>query len=122
MDMSYLLEERNAMITNGLYKADFKTPNDFGTGVVFLENGLAYGGDDTFYYTAEYTIKDQQINAVFESKRHSSGNQSVFGVDHAKLEVKGTYNPQTIQLADSSSQFQVTLTLLTPAKQLTTAK
>ncbi|MEB3288233.1 MAG: GrlR family regulatory protein [Vampirovibrionales bacterium] len=79
------------MLTNGLYKASFKTPTDFGDGVIYLQDGNAYGGDSNFYYTAQYSVQNDKMVANFAFKQHTPGNESVFGVDSGTLEVSGTY-------------------------------
>jgi hypothetical protein len=109
------------MLTNGLYKASFRTPNDFGDGVIYLQDGHAYGGDSNFYYTAQYSAQNSKIIANFVFKQHTSGNESVFGVESGTLEVTGTYTANSVTLA-AGDRFQVKLTLLEPVKTLTPAR
>lgn len=102
---------------NGLYKAAFRTPRGEGTGVVYLHDGRAHGGDAIQYYVGEYKAEGDGFTATLVSKAHSHypGSGSVFGVDTAHMTLRGNAQGDTAQLSGTAKEapgltFQVVLT------------
>lgn len=104
---------------NGLYKAEFSTPLGYGYGVVFLQDGQAWGGDSSMYYRGNYSGEGNDLTATLHVDAHSQipGMSSVFGPSKVSASLKGHASGNTITLTGSSPsaphlQFKATLTRL----------
>jgi hypothetical protein len=78
-------------VINGLYKVNFQTDRGSGQGVLVLENGKAFGGDSTMYYSGDYEVRGAMIRAKLVSGTHSSsqGRSPVFGASHTTILLTG---------------------------------
>jgi hypothetical protein len=77
------------MLENGKYSAWFRTPLGEGTGVVTLNDGKVTGGDTVIAYTGSYNQVGDEFTAEISTKRHTSGQLSVFGIDNVELTLTG---------------------------------
>ncbi len=82
----------------GFYSVVFKTPIGMGGGTLYLQNGNAYGGDSTMYYTGTYSAENDEMKAAIHMGTHLviPGHMSVFGVPKADLSVVGLVGPNGI--------------------------
>lgn len=99
---------------NGLYKAKFSTPLGSGTGIVVANDGQFKGGDDTIYYTGQYTVDGGSIKASLTTGRHAAQGQSVFGVDAVTIQLSGPTTDTSAQMSGNHSgvNFSATLNLI----------
>ena len=102
---------------NGLYKVEFRTPIGFGSGVVFLHDGKLHGGDSGMFYTGSMSEEGNNLTAQVEGNIHTQmvGLQSVFGVNHTHISLKGTGNGKTASFTGTAKEtpnvsFQAKLT------------
>jgi T3SS negative regulator,GrlR len=77
------------MLENGKYSAWFRTPAGEGTGVIMLQDGIITGGDTVIAYTGSYKQAGDGFTADIATKRHTSGQSSVFGIDNVNLTLTG---------------------------------
>jgi hypothetical protein len=103
-------------ISNGLYKAHFRTPLGEGFGVVHLLDGKLRGGDSSIYYVGSYIQDGDQFSANIATDTHSvtPGIRPVFGKDQVNITVSGTVSGETVQMTGSAAEvpgvsFQSTL-------------
>jgi hypothetical protein len=89
---------------NGLYKVEFQTPLGAGAGVVYLENGKLHGGDSAMFYIGKVSEQGEDLVAEVESKRHTQGMQSVFGIDHTHITLKGRASNNTAAALTGSAK------------------
>ena len=90
----------------GLYKADFRTPTDGGAGVVSIEGGNAAGGDSHFWYAGSWASDGGQVKCSLAVKRHTDGDDSVFGPGDAfTLDIAGEDHDTNAVLHGTSPQF-----------------
>lgn len=82
---------------NGIYHADFSTPNgDYGSGTVYLENGQIRGGDSVVAYFGSYTRDSHFLKGNVHLLLHGDG-YSIFG--NAKdLSFNGEKRGDTIEV------------------------
>lgn len=104
---------------NGLYRAQFKTPFDFGAGVIVLRDGAARGGDAIMFYVGEYKIEGQKFTANLKVAPHTQvpGGTTVFGTQTVSLSVQGTIQGDTANLTGTAKEapgvkFEAVLTRL----------
>lgn len=83
------------MLRNGSYSAWFRTQRGEGTGIVELNDGKVTGGDTVLTYTGSYVEDGDAFTALIVTERHSSGQPSVFGIDHVELAVSGNSSATT---------------------------
>ena len=102
---------------NGLYKVEFRTPLGAGAGVVFLQNGRIHGGNSAMFYTGSMFEQGNDLTAQVEGNIHTqmAGMQSVFGVNHTHISLKGTGNGKTASFTGTAKEvpnvsFQAKLT------------
>jgi hypothetical protein len=63
---------------DGLWTAEFGSSTGiFGGGAVFLD-GKILGGDATYYYTGEYTLRGNTLTATLTVSPFIEGAESVF--------------------------------------------
>lgn len=98
---------------NGIYKAAFKGTAFSYTGVIVLNEGIAKGGDDSFYYVGVYENLDGKITAKLRVRKHSTGD-SVTGIDDYSIELEGEASGSGVKLKSSPDfpALAVTLTFL----------
>ena len=85
---------------NGLYSAVFGTQLGDGTGVVFLKDGAARGGDSLMSYRGTYRVTGETVVAELLVTKHANipGMQSVFGRDLVNISVTGRVNGDQVDL------------------------
>jgi len=96
---------------NGLYKVEFSTPLNSGTGVVVAHDGEFRGGDDTIYYTGEYTEDGTSIKASLNTGRHAAHGQSVFSIDAVSIELSGSTSDTSAKMSGNHSGVNFSATL-----------
>lgn len=91
---------------NGLYSAVFGTQLGDGTGVVFLHNGVAHGGDSLMSYRGTYRVTGDTVVAELLVTKHANipGMRSVFGRDLVNISVHGQVNGDLVDLAGSAKE------------------
>lgn len=78
------------MLKDGTYAAWYKTAIGEGTSFVQLSGGKILGRDSILTYAGYYQTNGEHFSAVLQTKRHSAGQPSVFGVDNLTLRLSGT--------------------------------
>ncbi|CAL77357.1 conserved hypothetical protein [Bradyrhizobium sp. ORS 278] len=73
----------------GTYSAWFKTPRGQGTGIVELVGGIVRGGDTVLSYFGSYKTQGDRFTALIKTRRHASGQPSLFGPDELTLSLEG---------------------------------
>ncbi|CCE00475.1 conserved hypothetical protein [Bradyrhizobium sp. STM 3809] len=73
----------------GTYSAWFKTPKGQGTGLVELVDGIVRGGDAVLSYFGSYEVHGDRFTALIKTRRHASGQPSLFGPDELTLSLEG---------------------------------
>ena len=80
-------------MVEALWSAEFRLPNgsNFGAGIVVLETGRILGGDSSFTYIGEYSIKDGQVSGFIRSQKfsHSINLPSISGLDDSVIKISG---------------------------------
>ena len=77
---------------DGIWAAEFIVPGDMGTGVVFLQNGLIFGGDTGYYYKGNFKLESDQIVGRVTISHHSGEKVSIFGpISSITMELEGRY-------------------------------
>ena len=67
------------MPVEGFWTAEFgSSVGIFGGGVVFLQNGIATGGDNAYFYSGTYTLIGNTFSATVAVKPFIQGVPSVF--------------------------------------------
>jgi len=101
---------------DGLYKVDFRTPIDMGSGVVMLRGGRLHGGDSTMFYVGTYSETGSEFKATVQAAMHTAvpGVQSVFGTDHVTIHLAGVSDGDTASMGGKADEapgapFQATL-------------
>ena len=67
------------IMERGLYLAQFRTPLDSASGVVFVDDTTAYGGDSGMYYVGEIGGNEKRIEVTLRVRQHDPSKFSVFG-------------------------------------------
>jgi hypothetical protein len=91
---------------DGLYSAVFGTQLGDGTGVVFLKDGVARGGDSLMSYRGTYRVTGDTVVAELLVTKHANipGMQSVFGRDLVNINVRGRVNGDQVELTGSARE------------------
>src|SRR4051794_11545766 len=91
---------------DGLYKADFHTPLNSGTGVVHILNGRLWGGDSALYYVGTFAFRGDEVMADIVTNRHTPNSQvtSVFGTDRVHASLQGKWSGDTAVLRGSAAE------------------
>jgi hypothetical protein len=102
------------MLQDGQYAAWFKTPRGEGTGILLLANGKITGGDHVLTYSGSYQVDEDRFTAVVSTRRHATGQATLFGIDEVQIEVAGKSTGTTASCAGAAKQapelpFQATL-------------
>lgn len=102
------------MLSDGFYKVSFQTRLGGGAGVVILSSGKMYGGDSSIYYVGTYTQSGDEFTASVATNRHTTGLQSVFGVDRVHISLRGKTSGDVVTMQGTAAEapgvtFQATL-------------
>jgi T3SS negative regulator,GrlR len=91
---------------DGLYKAQFQTPQGQGAGVVVLAGGKLRGGDSSIYYTGTYVIEGDKIRGQVATDAHTKlpGMVSVFGLDRVHIDLTGKVTGDSAQLTGKARE------------------
>jgi hypothetical protein len=91
---------------NGLYSAVFGTQMGDGTGIVFLQDGQARGGDSLMAYTGTYKVTGDTLVADLLVKKHANipGMQSVFGRDMVNITIRGRISGDQVELTGTAKE------------------
>ena len=75
----------------GLYKAEFMTPEHHGYGVLSISGGAARGGDSIMIYDGHYRFSGNDVTLDLEVTRHSHFRSMapIFGKDSCTLNING---------------------------------
>jgi T3SS negative regulator,GrlR len=92
------------MLRNGSYSAWFRTSIREGTGIVEFKDGELSGGDTVFAYSGTYNVDGDQFTAFVQTRRHTPGQPSVFGIDNVDLTVTGKFTPTTAKCTGTAKQ------------------
>lgn len=89
----------------GLYKVSFKTQLGEGVGVVYLEGGKLRGGDAVYAWIGSYEEPGGGFEAQVSIVQHTPGEAaaSVFGVENAEVQLKGSPQGPDFQVEGSSA-------------------
>jgi hypothetical protein len=92
---------------NGLWTAEFGSSTGmFGGGVAVFRDGKVLGGDGTYYYIGEYTLKGSAFQATLKVSPFIPGAESVFktvGKD-LTLELEGSLTDEGRAIAQGHSR------------------
>lgn len=77
------------MLTNGTYAARFKTGKGEGAGIIVLSDGKIRGGDAAILYLGTYSQDGNDLKANVQTRRHTPGLPSVFGLDEVSITLSG---------------------------------
>ncbi len=85
---------------DGLWTVEFRsTNNDYGRGVVVINQNRILGGDDGYYYTGTCDINNNTIQGSINIIRYDVNSISVFGnIDHFELNIEGDINENQFTL------------------------
>jgi hypothetical protein len=88
---------------NGLWTVEFiSTLNRFGYGVIVLNSGRLLGGDNGYYYSGNYEIKDNRIQGKVAITRYNPSVISVFGeINNFSLSLTGHITSNSIEAVGS---------------------
>lgn len=93
-------------MAEGFYTMTFETPLGVGSGVIYLHDGKAHGGDASMYYRGTYEVEGDTLRASVAIgtyvKQHVP--TSVFGVDAANLTVQGNISGSQIAGTATAAQ------------------
>ena len=79
------------MLSDGTYAAWYKTGIDQGTGIVHVADGQIWGCDSLMTYHGRCKVDGDRFIAIVETKRHTGGRATVFGIDdELTLHIEGT--------------------------------
>jgi hypothetical protein len=84
-----------SMLTDGKYRAWFRTSRGEGTGIVHLSGGRISGGDCFFSYGGTYEINDDKFTATLTTRRCADGPTTVFGLDEIEVRLVGSIKGTT---------------------------
>ena len=101
----------------GLYRAEFATEMNSGSGVVFLRDGQIRGGDSAMYYVGAYALDGDVFRGQICAVRHTVGLDSVFGLNQVDIEFSGSFLGDTATVTGAAKavpgvEFQAILSFL----------
>jgi hypothetical protein len=105
------------MLRDGLYRVSFQTPAGAGAGVIYISAGKMWGGDSAIYYAGTYSVSGNQVTANVTTNRHTSGFDSVFGIDRVHINLRGHIEGDSVAMQGTAAEapnvaFQVILSRL----------
>jgi hypothetical protein len=84
------------MLPDGHYSAWFRIPRyKEGMGVVTLADGIISGRDTVISYRGSYVQTGDTFTATIATRRHSAGQDAIFGIDEVDIELVGTSKTTT---------------------------
>ena len=79
------------------------TNNDFGAGVVVLENGTVRGGDSSYFYVGNFRVKDDVLTANVSINHYAGQLNNIFGpVQKINVVLTGTIGYEEFTLTGNS--------------------
>lgn len=90
-----------------LWSVSFNVPQhgNGGAGVVVLENGLARGGDSTYFYIGDFSVKDEVVTANIKVKHYAGPKNNVFGsLDEVNLTLQGRISYDSFMLTGNAKE------------------
>ena len=79
------------------------THNDYGAGVVVLENGTARGGDSNYFYVGNFRVKDDVLTANVSINHYADQLNNIFGpVQKINVVLTGTIGYEEFTLTGNS--------------------
>ena len=94
----------DTMLRNGTYSVWFKTPLGEGTGSLELADGKLAGGDTVISYTGSYAEVGDTFTAAISTRRHATGQPSLFGIDNIDLTIAGQSKAKWIACSGTAKQ------------------
>jgi hypothetical protein len=76
-------------LREGDYSVWFRTPSGTGTARVCVTNGRISGSDAFIEYEGRYRLDGKKFEAVINTKRHTRGTPTWFGIDEVVIRVSG---------------------------------
>lgn len=73
----------------GQYSVWFRTQGGTGTALVHLKGQRIFGGDAFIEYEGRYLLDGNNFEAVINTKRHTDGPSTWFGIDEVTIRVSG---------------------------------
>ena len=92
------------MLRNGTYSIWFKTPLGEGTGRLELADGKLAGGDTVISYTGSYAEDGDTFTATISTRRHATGQPSLFGIDTIDLTFAGQSKAKWVTCSGTAKQ------------------
>lgn len=88
---------------DGLYAVNFKSSTqDFGSGVISVQNGKVNGGDHGYFYQGHVGIDDSKLSGTIQIKQWNRNVTSVFGpIPQFDLPLAGQSKGDTFELEGS---------------------
>ena len=83
------VETEGADLREGDYSVWFRTPSGTGTALVHVKDGQIFGGDAFIEYEGRYRLDGKNFEAVINTKRHTGGPSTWFGIDEVTIRVSG---------------------------------
>jgi hypothetical protein len=83
------VEKERTDLREGDYSVWFRTPSGTGTALVRVKDGQISGGDAYIAYEGRYQLHGQNFEAVINTKRHTEGPPTWFGIDEVVIRVTG---------------------------------
>jgi hypothetical protein len=76
-------------LLEGDYSVWFRTPGGTGTALVRVKDGRISGGDAFIEYEGQYRLDGKNFEGVINTKRHTNGPPTWFGIDEVTIRVAG---------------------------------
>ena len=88
---------------DGLYAVNFKSSSqDFGSGVISVQNGNVNGGDHGYFYQGKIVINDSKLSGTIQIKQWNRNVPSVFGpIPQFDLPLAGQFEGNNFELQGS---------------------
>jgi hypothetical protein len=78
------------MLPDGQYSAWFKTALAGGVGILEIANEQLSGCDTVITYSGSFVQDGDTFKARVSTRRHSSGQPAILGIDELDIEFEGT--------------------------------